>query len=97
MVNRWWDFPRKPLGAAFHTFLLNQFTLWIFSDVIGLEVFARVKNTQMPLRATSVPSVTKILAFLLQITEEDTAAKDTKKNWSYRMDCFGSSVTVVGI
>ncbi len=48
MVNRWWDFPGKTLGAAFHTFLLIPFTLWIFSDVIGLEVFARVKNTQMP-------------------------------------------------
>lgn len=38
----------------------------MFSEVIAFEVLALVKNTQTPVRATSLPSVTNTLDFLLQ-------------------------------
>lgn len=63
------------MGQNFTHCLLCQITLWIFSDVIGLEVFARVKNTQIPIRATSVPSVTNTLVFLLRFADEAAATK----------------------
>jgi len=56
--------------------------------VIGLEVFARVKNTQLPVRATSVPSVTKTFAFLPRLTEDDTATKQRHKDKSIIAEMF---------
>lgn len=38
----------------------------MFSEEIVFEVSALVKNTQTPVRATSLPSVTNTLDFLLQ-------------------------------
>lgn len=52
---------------------LFRHTLWTFSEVTALEVVARVKNTHMPVRATSEPSVMNTLTFLLRITVEERA------------------------
>lgn len=76
-MNRWWDFSR--MVQNFTHCLSCQITLWMFSDVIGLEVFARVKNIQMPVRATSVPSVTNTLAFLLRYADEAAATKNKNR------------------
>ena len=38
----------------------------MFSEVIALEVLALVKKTHTPVKATSLPSVTNTLDFLLR-------------------------------
>lgn len=43
----------------------TSLTLWMFSEVIALELLALVKKTHTPVSATSLPSVTNTLAFLL--------------------------------
>lgn len=53
-------------------------TLWMFSAVMALEVLVRVKTTHVPVRATSVPSVTNTFAFLLRVAGEATAATHKK-------------------
>lgn len=44
----------------------NWLTLCMFSEVIALEVLALVKKTHTPVSATSLPSVTNTLHFLLR-------------------------------
>lgn len=60
----------------------------MFSEVIALEVLALVKKTHTPISATSLPSVTNTLNFLLWLdcwatTWEgaEAAAAAKTKNW----------------
>lgn len=57
----------------------------MFSEVIVLEVLALVKNTHTPVSATSLPSVTNTLNFLLRATSwegAEAAAAAEMKNWT---------------
>lgn len=60
----------------------------MFSEVIAFEVLALVKNTQTPVRATSLPSVTNTLDFLLQaaccVTQEAAEAVAAETNIGHK-------------